>query len=417
MAASAKITRRTCLERDDRDPLRGFRRRFVLPAGVIYLDGNSLGALPKETPARLSRVVEAQWGRDLIGSWNTHGWIDLPERLGDKIGGLIGAAAGQTLVCDSTSVNLFKLLAAALALRPTRRTILTQRDNFPTDLYVAGGLKSLLGEERCTIRSVEESEIAAAIDDTVAVLLLTHVNFRSGRVHDMASITRAAHDRGALVLWDLSHSAGAMPLRVDRAEVDLVVGCGYKYLNGGPGAPAFLYVAQRHQDRFRQPLWGWLGHAEPFAFDADYRPAPGIRQAQCGTPAVLGLAALEAGVDLWLEADLEAVRAKSVALTELFIAMLGQQCGDHGFRLVSPRDSAVRGSQVSIAHPDGHAIMQALIADGVIGDFRSPDLLRFGFAPLYNRYVDVWQAMRRLAAIMREKRYMQPEFQHRQTVT
>jgi kynureninase len=390
---------------DAADPLAPFRDRFILPDGVIYLDGNSLGPLPRATADRVAEIVQRQWGQSLIRAWNEHGWIDLAARVGEKIGGLIGAAPGCTMVADSTSVNLFKLLSAALALRPGRRTILTETGNFPTDLYVAQGLASLTG---CTVRRRDDP--LAALDADVAVLLLTHVNYRSGAMHDMGAVTGRAHDAGALVLWDLSHSVGAVPLQLTIDQVDFAVGCGYKYLNGGPGAPAFLSVAPALVDELRLPLTGWLGHADPFAFADDYRPAAGIARAVVGTPPILSLAALEVGVDLMLDAPMSELRAKSLRLTELFMQLVEGQ----GFRLLTP---SCRGSQVALTHPDGYAIMQALIERGVIGDFRAPDVLRFGFAPMFLRYMDVWNAAATLCDVMQSGAWRDTRFQQRQAVT
>ena len=401
---------------DRADKLAAFRERFALPDGIIYLDGNSLGALPKATPARLARLIEAEWGQDLIRSWNQHGWIDLPQRVGDKIGRLIGARPGEVIAADSTSVNLFKLIAAALHLRPERRVIVSESENFPTDLYVAQGLIALLGG-RHELRLVTPETLAAALDDDVALVLLTHVNYRSGRMHDMAAVTRQAHDAGALILWDLAHSAGALPVDLAGSAADLAVGCGYKYLNGGPGAPAFLYVAERLQPEFRSPLTGWLGHAAPFAFDPLYRPAPGIASAIVGTPPILSLAALEIGIDLALEADLAAVRAKSLALGRLFAERVAQSCSGLGLTLASPAREAERGSQICYAHAEGYAVMQALIARGVIGDFRAPDILRFGFTPLYTSFVDVWDAVETLREVLATREWDRAEFRRRAAVT
>ena len=399
---------------DGADTLAPFRDEFDLPPGVIYLDGNSLGPLPKATPGRVAEVVTREWGESLIRAWNVHDWIGLPLRVGEKLGRLIGAAPCSTLVADSTSINLFKLLAAALEARPTRRIILTETGNFPTDLYVAQGLATLLrrGHE---VRAVADP--VAALNDDVAVLMLTHVDYRSGAMHDMASTTSAAHAVGALTLWDLSHSVGAVPLRLAEDGADLAVGCGYKYLNGGPGAPAFLSVVPRLQADLRLPLTGWLGHAEPFAFAPDYRPAEGIGRAMVGTPPVLSLAALEVGVDMMLRAPMDALRAKSQRLIELFIALVEQDCTEYGFRLLTPRDPAIRGSQVAFAHKDGYAIMQALITRGVIGDFRSPDVMRFGLAPLYVRHTDVWDAVSVLREVMRTGDWRAPSLADRRAVT
>jgi kynureninase len=410
------LSKAALAELDIADPLAQARDAFLLPDGVIYLDGNSLGALPRATPGRLAEVALAQWGKDLIKSWNAHGWIDLPRRVGDKIARLIGAGPGEVVAADSTSVNLFKALAAALRLNPGRSVIVSERENFPTDLYIAQGLAGLLGN-RHTLRLVDAEEITAAIDDATAVVMLTHVNYRTGAMHDMAAVTRAAHAKGALMLWDLAHSAGAVPVDLNGCGADFAVGCGYKYLNGGPGAPAFIWVAARHQDRFEQPLSGWLGHAAPFAFETGYRPAAGIARYVCGTPPVLSMAALEAGIDLMLGMDIAAIRRKSVALTDTFIRLVEQECAGQGLTLVSPRDSSRRGSQVSLRHEEAYPIMQALIARGVIGDFRAPDILRFGFAPLYVRFVDAWNAVAALKETLTAGSWDRPEFRVRAAVT
>ncbi len=411
----SKISRADCEARDRADPLAAFRARFVLPEGMIYLDGNSLGALPKAAAARVREAVEAQWGGDVIKSWVVHDWIGLPARAGGKIARLIGAKPGEVVCADSTSVNLFKLLAAALKLRPERRIILSEPGNFPTDLYIAQGLIELLGGQH-ELKLVPGEDIAGAIDERVAVVSLTHVNYKSGRIHDMTGVTAAAHVKGALMLWDLAHSAGALAVDLNGAGADLAVGCGYKYLNGGPGAPAFLYIAERHQSAIRPPLAGWMGHAHPFAFDIGYEPAPGIARNLCGTPPVLSLAALDAALDVMLEADMSAIRAKSLALGDLFLALAEQECAGHGF-VVGSVPSARRGSQVGLLHPEGYAIMQALIARGVVGDFRAPDMLRFGFAPLYNRFAEVFDAVAILKHVMDRREWDTPKFKARAKVT
>lgn len=412
----APLTRADLEALDAKDPLAPFRERFDLPEGVIYLDGNSLGALPKATVERVQNLVTREWGQDLIRSWNIHGWIDLPQRVGDKIARLIGAEPGEVIVCDSTSVNLFKVLAAALRLCPGRHVILSDTGNFPTDLYMAQGLADLLSN-RCELCLVDETEVADAIDGDVAVVMLTQVNYRTGYLHDMAAITEVAHEQGALVIWDLAHSAGALPVDLNGCHVDFAVGCGYKYLNGGPGAPAFVFVAKRWQDQVRSPLWGWMGHAEPFALELEYRPAKGVRRMLCGTPPILSMAALEVGVDMLLEADIQAVRRKSVELGQLFIQLVEQELAPFGFELASPRNPERRGSQVSLRHPEGYPIMQALISRGIIGDFRAPDILRFGFAPLYVRYADVWDTVAALRDIMETEAWNRPEFRVRGKVT
>jgi len=400
---------------DATDPLAWLRDRFVLPDGVIYLDGNSLGPLPADVPGRLAAVVEREWGTDLIRSWNSHGWIDLPHRVGDAIAPLVGARPGEVIVADSTSVNLFKLLAGALRMRPGRRVIVSERGNFPTDLYIARGLADLAGDVE--VRLADRTGLAAAIDDRTAVVMLTHVDFRTGEMHDMDAVTRLAHDRGALMLWDLAHSAGAVPVELDRCDVDLAVGCGYKYLNGGPGAPAFAFVARRHHHTIETPLPGWMGHAAPFEMTTDYRPAEGITRLLCGTPPILSLAALEVGVATVAEAGMIPLRAKSIQLTELFIALVEEACSGHGLELASPRDGERRGSQVSFRFVHGYAVVQALIARGVIGDFREPDLMRFGFAPAYVRFVDVWDAAAALCEVLDSRDWDRPEHHARSRVT
>ncbi len=410
------ITRAECETLDREDVLAPLRERFSLPEGVIYLDGNSLGALPKATPARVAEVVRREWGEGLIRSWNDAGWMATPARVGGKIGRLVGAPAGSVMVGDSTSVNIFKLLGAALAARPERRVIVSERRNFPTDLYIAEGLAALLGRGH-ELRLVDAEGLAEAIRDDVAVVMLTHVNYHTGAMHDMAALTRAAHAAGALVLWDLAHSAGAVPVDLAGCDADLAVGCGYKFLNGGPGAPAFLYVAPRLQEAMRYPLTGWLGHAAPFAFEGSYRPAPGVARAMVGTPPVISVAALEMGVDIALEAPMALVREKSVRQTSLFIGMLMGRGAPWGFRLASPEDAARRGSQVCLAHDQAYAIMQALIARGVIGDFRAPDILRFGITPLYTRYVDLFDAAEALRAVMAGGEWQDARYRTRNAVT
>ncbi len=410
------ITRNALATRDNADPLAHFRDEFVLPDGVVYLDGNSLGPLPRAAPKRLAAVIRQEWGEDLIRSWNSHDWIGMPTRVGDKIGRLIGAGPGQVVAADSTSVNLFKLLAAALVLRPDRRIIVTERTNFPADLYIAQGLVQQLGDDY-EIRFADPDDVAASFSDEVAVVMLTQVDYRSARIHNMAAIAAVAHRHGALMLWDLAHSAGAIPVNLDASNADLAVGCGYKYLNGGPGAPAFAYIATRLQDRVEPLLSGWMGHAAPFDFTPDYRPAPGIKRLLCGTPPVLSMAALEVGIDLMLQARMGRIRDKSIALTDAFIALVDQECGDFGFTLASPREPTQRGSQVSLRHPHGYAIMRALIERGVIGDYRMPDILRFGFCPMYLRHVDVWDAVAALRDIMTTAAWDRPEFQVRAAVT
>jgi len=398
---------------DAADPLAFARARFTLPERVVYLDGNSLGALPTSTPARLADVVAREWGRDLIGSWNTAGWMDLPHRVGAQIAALIGVGADEVVAGDSTSVCLYKLAAAATALRPDRRVILSEPGNFPTDLYVLQGLCAQMGLE---LRTAPADAIAGALTDEVALLVLTHVHYKTGRIHDMVGLTAKAHAVGALTLWDLSHSAGAVDLDLTGAGADFAVGCGYKYLSGGPGAPGYMMVARRHQARARQPLSGWIGHAQPFAFVDDYAPAEGIGRMLTGTPAVLGLAALEEGLKTFEGVSMGDVRAKSMRLGDLFLSEVERRLPGV-FDLASPREAARRGSQIALRHPDGYAIVQALIEAGVVGDFRAPDILRFGFTPLYLAYADVVEAAERLERVMASGAWHEARFQQRRAVT
>ena len=398
---------------DAADRLAFARDRFELPENVTYLDGNSLGALPKAAPISLRQTAERQWGEDLIASWNKHGWIDWPTRIAAKLAPIVGANANELLIADSTSVCLFKLLAAAVRARPGRSTILTQQRNFPTDLYVAQGLAEMLG---LTVKAVPSSQVLHSIDEDVAVVTLTHVDYRSAAIHDMKAVNEAAHSVGALTVWDLSHSAGAIELDLNGTGCDLAVGCGYKYLNGGPGAPAFLYVAERLQGELRSPLQGWMGHAQPFAFDDDYRPAPGIMNFLTGTPSIMALAALEAGLDTFDCISMRDLEAKSRALSQLFIDEVEARCGSE-VSLASPRDPAERASHVVFAHREGYAVMQALIDRGVVGDFRAPDLMRFGFTPLYTRFEDVVRAAEILADILSTRTWDDPRFLERKKVT
>ena len=424
---------------DRADRLAPLRASFDLDAadaeGLIYLDGNSLGPLPRAAAARVRQVVEEEWGRGLIRSWNTAGWITLAQRIGDKIARLVGASPGEIAVTDGTSVNLYKVMAAALQIAaadaPARRTtILSERTNFPSDLYM---LASIARERGYELRLVDADDLAAAIDGGTAVVMATHVDYRTGRMHDMRLVNEAAHAAGALAIWDLAHSAGAVPVSLHgrgspAGAADFAIGCGYKFLNGGPGAPAWVWGHPRLTQRmdaegWSQPLAGWFGHADPFAFAPDYRPAAGIARFVCGTPPVISLAALECGVDTVLAADaaggMPAVREKSLALTDLFVALVEARCTGHGLTVVTPRESARRGSQVSVAFAaeGAYAVMQALIARGVIGDFRAPDILRFGFTPLYTRFVDAWDAVDRLLAVLESGEWRDPAFQVRTAVT
>jgi len=436
------MTRDDCIALDRDDRLAPLRDAFALPEGILYLDGSSLGALPRRTAARLAHVTAQEWGQGLIRSWNDAGWIGLAGRIGDRIAGLVGANAGEVSVGDSTSVNLFKALSAALALQkadaPARDVILSERGNFPTDLYIA---ETLAASNGLKLRLAHADDLVDQLTNDVAVLMLTHVNYRTGRMHDLAERTRTAHAAGALVVWDLAHSAGAVPVDLCGADADFAVGCGYKYLNGGPGAPAFVWAHPRHtgrmdREQLRQPLSGWLGHAAPFDFAPSYRPAVGITRFVCGTPSVLALAALECGMEVFAAAEphggMAALRAKSLALSELFIDRVEARCQDHGLALVTPRQAGQRGSQVSFAHAGGYAVMQALIERGVIGDFRggdlshptgradpalAADLLRFGFTPLYTRFVDAWDAAEHLRAVLESGEWRSERFARRAAVT
>jgi kynureninase len=427
--------RHDCQQLDLQDPLRELRDQFVLPSGLIYLDGNSLGMLPKATAARVAEVVAQEWGQGLIRSWNGAGWVDLPQRLGDKIATMVGAGPGEVVATDSTSINLYKVLSAAMSIAqqdaPARRRVLSERSNFPTDLYIA---QALCRERGFTLELVEAEEIAGKLGDDLAVLMLTHVNYRTGAMHDMAALTAAAQAAGALTVWDLAHSAGAVPVALLEARADFAIGCGYKYLNGGPGAPAFVWVNPVHAERFWQPLAGWWGHAAPFEFSPDYRPAPGIKRYLCGTQPIISLTALECGLAVFEQAQalggMTTLRAKSLALSDLFIELVAQRCQGHGLGLATPLVHDQRGSQVCLTRAydaDGrsgaYAIMQALIARGVIGDFRAGDgrqhrdILRFGFTPLYIGFEEVWQAVEQLGQVLDSGEWQQPEFNQPQAVT
>ncbi|RWM13374.1 MAG: kynureninase [Mesorhizobium sp.] len=402
---------------DAADPLRALRDRFVLPDGVKYLDGNSLGAASINVFNEIETAAKQEWAQDLIRAWNTAGWFDMPVKLGDRLGRLIGAAPGQTVVCDTTSINIYKVLHAALAMRPGRPVIVAEGDSFPTDLYMAEGVASTRPGTVLRLEGVDAPKIEDLIDDHVAVILVNHVNYKSGRLRDMAALTRKAHDAGALIVWDLCHTAGALPVELDGSNADFAIGCTYKYLNGGPGAPAFIYAATRHHPDISQPLSGWWGHARPFAFEQGYAAGTGIRRFLCGTQPVLSMRALKGALDLWDEVDMTAVREKSVALTDLFIRLVEARCGAFGLELESPRNGADRGSQVSFAHPHGYQVMRALIERGVIGDFRAPSTVRFGFTPLYVGYRDVWDAVEVLEEILRTGAWQEARYAVKEAVT
>ncbi|MBB3285261.1 MULTISPECIES: kynureninase [unclassified Rhizobium] len=402
---------------DEADPLRVFRSRFALPAGVIYLDGNSLGAASHEVFAEVRQAAMEEWGNGLIRSWNSAGWFHLPLELGDRIGRLIGAAEGQTVVTDSTSINIYKTLHAALAMRPGRNVIVAEGDSFPTDLYMAEGVASTRPGLTLRFEGRDAESIEELIDDSVAVVLVNHVNYKSGELRDMAALTKRIQAAGALVIWDLCHSAGALPVDLDGAGADFAVGCTYKYLNGGPGAPAFIYAAKRHHASIVQPLSGWWSHARPFAFERSFDGDAGIKRFLCGTQPILSLRALKGALAIWDEVDMTALRAKSIALTELFIRLVEAKCGQYGVELETTRDSGRRGSQVSFKHDNGYEVMQALIERGVIGDFRAPSTLRFGFTPLYVGYRDVWRAATVLEEILSSGSWKDTRFAVRAAVT
>jgi kynureninase len=392
------LTRDDALALDRADPLSAARARFVLPEGVNYLDGNSLGALPKCVAERVAQTVTQEWGEGLIRSWNDAGWYDAPGRIGAKLSPLLGAAPHQVTVTDTISINLFKVLVAAARMRPNRKTILAERGNFPSDNHIVESVARMM---ELNARFVPASEIAAAIDADTAVVELSHVSYRSAEIQDMAAITSAAHDKGALIVWDLAHSTGAVALRLDEARADFAVGCGYKFLNGGPGAPAHVYLAERHLAGLDQPLTGWFAHAAPFAFAYDFARADGIRAMLCSTPQMLSMVAFEAALDAFDGIAMRDVQAKGRALGDLMIALADERLSSLGVGVASSRDGARRGNHVSLTHPEGYRVMQALIARGVIGDFRAPDVMRFGFGPLYVRYTDIFEAVAALEQILR----------------
>jgi kynureninase len=401
---------------DASDPLAHLRERFLIPDGIVYMNGNSLGPLTRDAERRMRKVVSEEWGRELIRGWNSAGWYELPWRVGDKIGRLIGAAPGETVVCDSTSINLFKTVAAAFALQEGRSTIVSEAGNFPTDLYMLEGLQRIVGDQ-CNIDIRARDDVPSAINADTAVVVLTHVHYVSGAIFPMEEISAQAHAAGALVVWDLSHSTGAVRTNLTDAAADFAVGCGYKHLNGGPGAPAFIYAAKRHHAAMQQPLSGWFGHARPFDFSDEFIPADSIRRMLSGTTGVLGASALEAGVDVMLEADAAAMHRKRADLSSLFQNRVATDCAGFGLELASPPDAEQRGAHISYRHEHGYAIMQNLIARGVIGDFRAPDYMRFGFSPLFMRYADIQRAVDVLRDILRTRSYERAEYQSRNAVT
>ncbi|WP_158818051.1 kynureninase [Methylocapsa sp. S129] len=413
--SAAPVSRAACVVRDADDPLRALRDRFILPDGLIYLDGNSLGPMPRAAGAAFARTIEEEWARDLIKSWNSAGWFDLPSKLGDRLGVLIGAAPGQTLVCDTTSINLYKAIHAAIGLRPGRDVIVAEAGSFPTDLYVVEGAMASAGRPMQRRLIGHDGPIEALLDDRVAAVVLSHVDYRSGRLLDVADITRKVHAAGALVIWDLCHSAGVIEFAFDAENIDFAVGCTYKYLNGGPGSPAFIGVAHRLQAQARNPLSGWWGHAAPFAFDRDFRPDSGIRRFLCGTQPILSMRGVESSLDALDGVDVSALRRKSLALTELFMARVAALLPD--LEIVTPREASLRGSQVAIAFDKGYPVVQAMIERGVIGDFRAPDIMRFGFAPAYLRFADVWDAAEILDDCIGAEVWRDPRYSQRHAVT
>jgi len=416
MSSASMTSREACVARDSIDPLRGFRDRFVIPEGIIYLDGNSLGPMPRNAPGLLNRTIEQEWGHDLIRSWNNAGWFDMPVRLGDRIGALIGAAPGQTVVCDTTSINLYKAIHAAIGLRPDRDVVIAEEASFPTDLYIVeGAMKSAGRPMKRRLIGADGPSVEALLDRNVAAVVLSHVNYRTGELLDMAAITRLIHAAGALVVWDLCHSIGVAEIAFDRDAVDFAVGCTYKYLNGGPGSPAFISVATAHQATAQHPLSGWWGHAAPFAFDRDFRPDPGIKRFLCGTQPIISLRGVDAALDAMEGAEVAALRQKSLALTQLFMGRVGALLPD--LNIVTPRQASLRGSQVGIEFDRGYAVVQAMIERGVVGDFRAPNLMRFGFAPLYVRFSDVWDAAEILAESIHAEVWRDPRFSRQLEVT
>jgi len=414
-------TRSHCLALDDQDPLAPLRRQFALPDGVIYLDGNSLGARPVAALERAQAVIAEEWGNGLIRSWNSAGWADLSQRLGNRLAPLIGARDGEVVITDTTSINLFKVLSAALTVQrqrtPARKVIVSEASNFPTDLYIAEGLTELL-QQGYSLRLVNSpDELPQAIDNDVAVVMLTHVNYKTGYMYDMQAVTALSHECGALSIWDLAHSAGAVPIDLHTAGADYAIGCTYKYLNGGPGSQAFVWVNPALVDVVRQPLSGWFGHTRQFAMESNYAPSAGIARYLCGTQPITSLAMVECGLEIFAQTDMASLRSKSLALTDLFIALVEARCAAHGLVLITPREHAKRGSHVSFEHPEGYAVIQALIARGVIGDYREPRIMRFGFTPLYTSFTEVFDAVEVLGEILDNRTWDQPQFKVRNSVT
>lgn len=405
-----------CRILDKDDPIAFLRKKFSLPKGKINMDGNSLGALPKTTRKRLGEVIQREWGEGLIASWTDAGWFDLPTQLGNKIAPLIGATKGEVLVADTTSINIFKLLCAAVQLNNDRKILLSEKGNFPTDLYLMQGLAAF-SEYQLVNKTVHPDSLLDALDEDVAVLLLTHVNFKTAKIHDMVAITQRAHEKGILVIWDLSHSTGSIEVQLNAAEVDFAVGCGYKFLNGGPGAPAFLYVAKKHQKKAQNILSGWMGHKDPFAFTENYISADGIARFRCGTPGILGMKALECGIELFDHVSIQELRKKTLKLSRLFIQLMEQECSDFGFKLISPNDDKHRAGHIAYKHKNGLGIYQALRKEGIIIDFRMPNILRFGITPMYLRYRDIYKTVKTVRKVMQTKAWDNPKYQIRGKIT
>lgn len=414
------ITFEQCQQWDAEDELDNLKSQFDLPQGVIYLDGNSLGAKPIKAMDCAQQVINQQWGTDLINSWNKAGWWDLPVRLGNKIGQLVGARENETVVTDTTSMNLFKVLATAIGIQqqhPTRKTIIAERDSFPTDLYMIEGFMALINQGYKLQLIDQPEDLPQYLDEQTAVVVLSHVNYRTGYLHDMAAVNQQAHAQGALIIWDLCHSIGAVPIDLNGSNSDFAIGCTYKYLNGGPGSPAMLWVHSRYQTSFNQPLSGWWGHTKPFAMDVSYTPADNVRRYLCGTQPIVSMSLVECGVDIFLQTDMQALRQKSLRLTDVLIQLLEQECAGYDLTLITPREHLHRGSHISVRHPHGYAIVQALIARGVIGDYREPEVIRLGVTPLYLSFGDIWQAVQHLKQVLVSQEWAQPQFQTRRQVT
>lgn len=415
------ITLQQCEDFDRSDELAAFRGQFDLPENIIYLDGNSLGAMPKNAMANAQHVIREEWGKGLIGSWNTADWWNLPTRLGDKLAPVVGADSGELIVTDSTSINVFKVLAAAIRIQkeeqPQRKVIVAERDSFPTDLYVIQGFIQSFDPDYELQLIDGPQDLDALVTDQVAAVLLSHANYRSGYLHDMQATNALIHERGALVIWDLCHSAGAVPIELKGSDADFAIGCTYKYLNGGPGSPALLWAHPRHMNRFQQPLSGWWGHDKPFDMAQDYAPADGIRRYLCGTQPIVSMSLVACGADMFEQADMQQIRRKSLALTDLFMQLVEQECADQGLMLVTPTEHKYRGSHVSFRHEQGYAIVQALIARGVIGDYREPEVMRFGVTPLYLSHADIWHAVQHLKQVLLNREWDTPAFQERGEVT